>query len=113
MNQTIRNAVLSRDDEQCRFCSMNQEEHNQEYGRGLTVHHIRPRNAGGDDNPENLLTVCRSCHRTLESAYGDLVKELVREIQSEDTQEQDFDKLYNRIDELESTIPRKTAEELR
>lgn len=29
---------------------------------GAEVHHIRPVEAGGDDSPDNLVTLCHSCH---------------------------------------------------
>lgn len=35
-------------------------------GRALDVHHIVPVAAGGTNNPENLLTLCISCHRKAE-----------------------------------------------
>ena len=29
----------------------------------LDVHHIIPVSEGGDDNPDNLITLCRDCHK--------------------------------------------------
>jgi hypothetical protein len=33
---------------------------------GLFMHHIKPVNMGGTDDPENLIPVCRSCHFKIE-----------------------------------------------
>ena len=56
----IRKGVIARDGGKCRFC-----------GKDLTkvpswlteVHHLQPRNRGGDDHPSNLLTLCTMCHK--------------------------------------------------
>ena len=32
----------------------------------LTVHHIFARDQGGDDNPDNLIALCRPCHDEIE-----------------------------------------------
>jgi len=37
----------------------------------LEVHHIVPRVAGGTNHPENLITLCRACHRARHDAIGD------------------------------------------
>ena len=55
--QDAREAVLDRDDNQCRFCDAVSD---------LEVHHILPRRYEGPDHPENLVTVCQSCHGELE-----------------------------------------------
>lgn len=33
----------------------------------LTVHHIRPRVLNGPSHSNNLITVCRSCHNSIEA----------------------------------------------
>lgn len=55
-----------RDNWECRFCGVTNEQHKQEYERGLHAHHIVPSSNGGADSPENLITVCEGCHKTLE-----------------------------------------------
>jgi hypothetical protein len=35
-------------------------------GEPLELHHILPRSQGGDDVPNNLVVLCRSCHTRLE-----------------------------------------------
>jgi predicted XRE-type DNA-binding protein len=37
--------------------------------RSLEEHHILPRRFGGSDHEANLITLCASCHRALESIY--------------------------------------------
>ncbi len=34
-----------------------------EHTKFLEVHHIKPRIEGGDNDPENLITLCSACHR--------------------------------------------------
>jgi hypothetical protein len=67
---SVREAVLERDNYKCRFCEITEEEHRSEYDRGLSAHHITPRRDGGSDTLENLITVCQSCHTTLEKLEG-------------------------------------------
>lgn len=51
---TIRQVVLKRDGHKCRNCG--------KPGK-LEVHHIKPLQDGGlPYDPDNLLTICRSCH---------------------------------------------------
>jgi hypothetical protein len=38
----------------------------------LEVHHIEPRSLGGNNNEENLITLCSSCHRHLHERDGSL-----------------------------------------
>jgi hypothetical protein len=51
-----RRMVLSRDRYQCRTPGC-------EYTKFLEVHHIKPRAAGGNNRPKNLITLCSTCHR--------------------------------------------------
>jgi len=71
--RSVRERVLDRDGHACRFCGMSNEEHKEEHEQGLHAHHVLPRNDGGEDHPGNLITVCTSCHRTIESAHADAV----------------------------------------
>lgn len=54
----IRREVLERDGFRCRAAGC---------GRAhfLAVHHLAPREAGGSNDPENLITLCGSCHRAV------------------------------------------------
>jgi len=57
---------------ECAICGKSNEEHKQEYGNGLHVHHIHPRRSFRDEDgsidwdeanaPENLISLCVSCH---------------------------------------------------
>ena len=51
--------VLNRDKYTCQHCKTKQGT--------LEVHHIVFRNNGGSDEPDNLITLCRHCHRELHS----------------------------------------------
>ena len=54
----MRREVLARDRHRCRVKGC---------GRAhfLEVHHLVPRSEGGENRPENLVTLCASCHRLL------------------------------------------------
>jgi len=49
-----RKEVLERDNYSCCICGEKETIFN--------VHHIRPKDLGGDDNVKNLMTLCKSCH---------------------------------------------------
>ena len=51
--------VLSRDKYICQKCSSKTKDEK------LHVHHIRFRSSGGSDSPDNLITLCRTCHNNL------------------------------------------------
>lgn len=74
--EDIREDVLARDDYECRFCGMSDEEHQEEYKHGLHAHHIIPDAEGGPTSMQNLITVCRSCHQTLEVTHARAVSQL-------------------------------------
>jgi hypothetical protein len=52
--KTTRKRALKRDNNVCRIC-LNPD-------KKPVVHHILPRNEGGPDTQDNLLTVCEECH---------------------------------------------------
>lgn len=54
----LRLEVLARDQQQCVVCA-------EDYR--LTAHHIIPREQGGPDSLENLVTLCGRCHSKLEA----------------------------------------------
>lgn len=54
--RVLRRKTLERDSWRCQHCGRATE---------LEVHHIRSRSALGDDNPDNLITLCSECHRTM------------------------------------------------
>lgn len=61
---------LEQDSHTCQRCGMTDDEHCEETGKGLDVHHIIPINDYDDpDNGHeltNLITLCRTCHMALE-----------------------------------------------
>lgn len=70
-----REEIIRRDDEQCVWCGMDRERHQDEHGMDLHVHHRIPRSEFAEasdqeledaDVQQNLLTVCAGCHRQLE-----------------------------------------------
>jgi len=87
-------AAKDRDNWKCRFCGMTNEEHLDENDRGLHAHHIVKDADGGADKPENLITVCRDCHNTLETTQADALSRIKR--QHKDQTE--------RIEELEQEL---------
>jgi len=55
---STRHAVLARDHHRCRGAGCGS-------ARFLSVHHKVPRAAGGTNDPDNLITLCGSCHRAV------------------------------------------------
>jgi len=65
-----RQVAIERDFHKCRICGMTREQHREEYGKDLEVHHKIPI-ATFDDLEKgnqlyNLITLCCSCHRKQE-----------------------------------------------
>jgi len=56
--------------ESCKFC-------NEVDPDALEEHHIVPKRHGGSDKESNLVTLCASCHRKIESLYD---KEFYQEL---------------------------------
>lgn len=67
---SVRREVRERDDYECQRCGMPDEEHVDQFGQSLHVHHIRPFRTFEEhteaNRPENLITLCRECHDQLE-----------------------------------------------
>ena len=51
----VRQRILERDANACTDCGMRSS---------LVVHHIVPLSGGGSNHPNNLRTLCNSCHET-------------------------------------------------
>lgn len=68
-----RQKCLDRDGHQCRVCGTSEHE----IGRAPAVHHIKPRIEFEEsdwmtyNSLTNLITLCHSCHGTLEGKYTD------------------------------------------
>jgi len=61
--QKLRQTVLERDNYTCQQCYENKI--------NLDVHHIFPKNKNGLDKENNLVTLCRVCHRLIEPRFKD------------------------------------------
>jgi hypothetical protein len=62
---TVRVKVLDRDEHECRNCGAGYEDfrRNPDDPRNkLEIHHARPHVEGGENNPDNLVTLCNVCH---------------------------------------------------
>lgn len=102
MNATkAKQEAKARDEWECQFCGMDNENHNEEYGRSLHAHHIVKQSIGGPDDPQNLITVCRGCHDTLEATQAKGLKILD---QQPDEIEQQRNALLERVEQLERAI---------
>ena len=53
----VREYVLYRDNHICQACNGKSKD------KILNVHHVTPRADGGTDRPDNLITLCESCHK--------------------------------------------------
>lgn len=58
MSRKLRDQIVERDNSQCYICSSR---------TNLHVHHIIRRSYGGGHDPDNLITLCSGCHRTIDS----------------------------------------------
>ena len=54
----LKGSILSRDNHRCRICGDT---------NNLHIHHIRKRRDGGTNDSDNLITLCNSCHRHIET----------------------------------------------
>lgn len=55
----LRMMILDRDNYQCKICGSSPDDN---IHIRLEVHHIRPWSEGGISLPDNLITLCKSCH---------------------------------------------------
>lgn len=69
-SQELSKAIRERDGWQCYICGRE---------TNLHVHHIIPRAEGGLDIPENLVTLCGGCHRSIEA--GDVENAIFKCVQ--------------------------------
>lgn len=89
LTQSTREEVFDEKGDACYFCEKTREEHEEDRGRDLDVHHLIPKRKGGSNDVENLIPVCITCHKRLESTQGDALgriadKEWDREIYVEE-----------------------------
>jgi ribosomal protein S14 len=62
----LRMQVLARDNRKCRICGRSPSNYSD---IELHVHHIRPWAKGGITGPDNLITLCHTCHDGLEPHF--------------------------------------------
>lgn len=60
--EEIAHLVRVRDKNTCRRCK-------KLFLAPLNVHHIIPRKKSFDDSPKNLVTLCDTCHKTVENLF--------------------------------------------
>lgn len=62
-DEAQRELVRERDNRMCQGCGRHEEEELDELGCRLSVHHIRrPEDVDDPNDPDNLVSFCRSCH---------------------------------------------------
>lgn len=64
ISKNVRQQVLARD-KVCQHCGTDGSTRNK-----LTLHHIKYRRHGGTSTPDNLITLCESCHQEHHKKMG-------------------------------------------
>lgn len=59
--QRLRAAILARDRLRCALCWERKRAYD------LSAHHVLARRLGGQDDPDNLITLCHGCHDLIEA----------------------------------------------
>jgi hypothetical protein len=70
----IKQYILSRDNYTCQYCKGKSKDSK------LQVHHIIPRSQGGSNRPNNLLTLCKTCHDKLHAGNIKLTKRHIKNL---------------------------------
>ena len=80
----LRRNVMARDGHRCRMKGCGQT-------RFLSVHHLVPRERGGKNEEDNLVTLCEPCHRLIHERYfkGKVDTEGLRDLPGTSTLVQD------------------------
>jgi len=73
----VREYVIHRDNHTCQHCRGKKKD------KVLQVHHINGRNEGATDRPEELLTVCKTCHDEHHKGIDVIPKKNVRQFKAE------------------------------
>jgi len=75
--------IRNRDGHECLACGMSNEDHSEKFGSRLNVHHIKKARNFDDyqtaNRPENLVTLCNSCHKQYEHLPNERAKKLLVE----------------------------------
>lgn len=113
LQQSTRQEVFDQRGHECLFCGVTGEQHEQEYGRDLDVHHVIPKRKGGSNDPSNLIPVCIGCHKTLEATQGKALGRIAEdEMDSRNMAEieRKNERLEERVQELEGAVEQKENE---
>ena len=94
----VREYVLYRDNHICQACNGKSKD------KVLNVHHIIPRTAGGTNKPDNLITLCESCHKAYHKGKIELKVNKHKNFKAETFMSIIRWKLVNRLRELGNTI---------
>lgn len=62
MKNSVRQEILDRDGPVCQECGVEVGPESDESTCDAEVHHKTRRRNGGEDSPENLITLCHECH---------------------------------------------------
>ncbi len=73
----VREYVLHRDGHTCQICKGKSKD------KILNVHHIKSRSNGGTDRPDNLITLCETCHKAYHKGNAELKVKPSKEFKAE------------------------------
>jgi hypothetical protein len=107
LQQSTRQEVFDQKGHECLFCGVTGEQHEQEYGRDLDVHHVIPKRKGGSNDPSNLIPVCIGCHKTLEATQGKALGRIADDEMGNRKRaemERENKRLKERVDELKGEV---------
>jgi len=95
----VREYVLFRDNHECQCC------HGKTKDKILNVHHIESRKTGGD-SPDNLITLCETCHTNYHKGLIDLPKTIKRGMKFNDATFMGIMRweVYNKLKDIYSDV---------
>lgn len=94
----VREYVLYRDNHTCQHCKGKSKD------KILNVHHIKSVSEGGTDRPDNLITLCETCHKDYHDGKIALKVKLPKEFKAETFMSMVRWKLVNRLRESGNTV---------
>lgn len=75
----LKGFIRQRDGQKCALCDKNNQDHKNEIGKNLAIHHIVPYQKTQNHNIWNLITLCCRCHKLSEMKY---TEELIQRFQT-------------------------------
>ena len=94
----VREYVLYRDGHTCQSCSGKSKD------KVLNVHHIKHRGDGGTDKPDNLITLCETCHKLYHKGKLELKVKKSKAFKAETVMSILRWKIVNRLRELGNIV---------